>query len=521
MTHFKQLSLIIIVLIIFFAIFKLSTPNKSSRALRRKMNNELNIGVVNLPLSFDPIKMKWAHEVMVIQALYQTLVKLDDSGVVVPDLSTKWEFSEDKKSITFFINTNAKFSDGSSVTSLDIAHSFARHFWPNSNSPVSGLLNDLIVGAKNLTYGQIPEGIIPEDNKITFTLNQHYFPFLLILSMPSFSIICWEHFKKTNNTIGSGPFYLDTANDNQLSLLNSKNYRSSEAKLNRLNFIAFFEKENAIPLMEKEDIDFIFYGVGKQTPPKSEKIKIKVANVNNPIFAHLFTNSSGVLGNDLELRKNLYQLLRTFAEKSTQKNYTQAPLPTLLPPGFLPATYYTERPKSIDPSQFKKIRNKKSQLKLSLLASDLLNTREFFEELKNYLSQADIELKYHRIPHQDFMTTVNKSNHNYDLILGGYGANIPDPDGILDPILKLSGWGYGIYNTDEEKKALESAKFLINPEDRQQAYEKIIKKFESKYLVIPLFKDHVQLIYRDDVSELATNYWYESEIWKLFWIMEK
>ena len=49
---------------------------------------------------------------------------LDDQTSVYPLLAEKFEFSEDNSFIGFFLNKNAKFSDGSSVTSDDVIFSF-------------------------------------------------------------------------------------------------------------------------------------------------------------------------------------------------------------------------------------------------------------------------------------------------------------------------------------------------------------------------------------------------------------
>lgn len=481
------------------------------------MNNALNIGIKNLPASLDPISMRWAHEVMLFQSLYQTLVKLDENGEVVADLATNWKFKDNGTKVTFEIDSQALFANHDPVTPNDVAYSISRHFWPGSDSPVKGLLNDLIVGADNTGNGALPEGITTTARTITFELKAYYFPFLLILSMPSFSILNWHQLSEKKLFLGSGPFAVENLTSKIAYLKKSESYPSKQANVSKLNFVTFEDKKLAIPMLEDGAIDFIFYGVGSATMPTSTKVDLKVTNVDNPIFAHVFTNTNGVLKESVELRRNLFQLLRTFAQNSKEKNVTQMPMETLLPPGFLPHSYYSDRPPAIEPETFVRLNQSFKNLNLNLLASDMINSPEFFEELRLFFLKANIDLTYQYLPMTQFMDTIKRGAVGYDLIFAGYAANIPDPDGIIDPILGLSGWGYGNYDTKEERLAISNAKFLRDPLKRKVKYQQILRKFEDKYLVLPLFREQVQLIYRDQLGTLSTNYSYESQIWQLFW----
>lgn len=56
---------------------------------------------------------------LVFGLLYDRLVYIDDAGNITPRNADSWEVSEDKKSITFHLNENAKWSDGEPVTAND------------------------------------------------------------------------------------------------------------------------------------------------------------------------------------------------------------------------------------------------------------------------------------------------------------------------------------------------------------------------------------------------------------------
>ena len=62
-----------------------------------------------------------------------------------PDLAKSWEVTPDNKSVTFHLNKNAKFWDGTPVTTADVYWSFERLLV----GKVGGAVEQLYVGAIN------------------------------------------------------------------------------------------------------------------------------------------------------------------------------------------------------------------------------------------------------------------------------------------------------------------------------------------------------------------------------------
>ena len=63
-----------------------------------------------------------------ISAVYQTLVALDhdDNSTLIPRIATEWSASDDLKTWTFKLNSDAVFSDGTALTSTDVKWSLER-----------------------------------------------------------------------------------------------------------------------------------------------------------------------------------------------------------------------------------------------------------------------------------------------------------------------------------------------------------------------------------------------------------
>lgn len=87
----------------------------------------VTIGLVAEPASLDFTKTDGAA---IPQALltnvYETLVKQEQDGKIVPGLATSWKVSDDKKTYTFDLTANAKFSNGDPFTAEDAVFSINR-----------------------------------------------------------------------------------------------------------------------------------------------------------------------------------------------------------------------------------------------------------------------------------------------------------------------------------------------------------------------------------------------------------
>src|SRR4051812_33187663 len=77
--------------------------------------------------SLDPSRAYCDTCQIYMTAVYETLLGLDDDNqTLVPRLATKWSGNEDQTEFTFNLDPDAKFPDGSPVTSGDVKFSWER-----------------------------------------------------------------------------------------------------------------------------------------------------------------------------------------------------------------------------------------------------------------------------------------------------------------------------------------------------------------------------------------------------------
>ncbi|MGP3976534.1 ABC transporter substrate-binding protein [Streptomyces sp. 8N114] len=92
-----------------------------------KANGSLKVGLIAEPANLDFTKTEGAA---IPQALlynvYENLVKVDQSGKIKPGLAKSWSLSKDRKTYTFQLVKDAKFSNGKPFTAEDAKFSIER-----------------------------------------------------------------------------------------------------------------------------------------------------------------------------------------------------------------------------------------------------------------------------------------------------------------------------------------------------------------------------------------------------------
>ncbi len=90
-------------------------------------DTSLKVGLVAEPVSLDfTTKDGAAIPQALLDNVYETLVKVDQSGQLQPALAKSWKISGDNKTYTFDLVDNAKFTNGAPFTAKDAAFSINR-----------------------------------------------------------------------------------------------------------------------------------------------------------------------------------------------------------------------------------------------------------------------------------------------------------------------------------------------------------------------------------------------------------
>ncbi|MEE2912407.1 MAG: peptide ABC transporter substrate-binding protein [Planctomycetota bacterium] len=115
-----------------------------------KTNNRADFVFVNQGdvFTLDPQRMSWLTDMQIAYCLYEGLVRWNTKDFSVEMAAAdSVEITNEGQTYTFYINKNAKWSNGASVTSHDFVYSWMRLLTPDTASDYSGLFFS-INGAK-------------------------------------------------------------------------------------------------------------------------------------------------------------------------------------------------------------------------------------------------------------------------------------------------------------------------------------------------------------------------------------
>jgi oligopeptide transport system substrate-binding protein len=178
---------------------------------------ELTVAFSATSVQLDPRKSFLASEAQLFTGLYEGLFSYNPLTLEpVPAAAESWKLSDDKKTWTFTLRSNARYWNGDRLTSEHFRDAWISLLDPAGNSPYSSLF-DIIAGAKEYRTGQIKDpsqvGIeCPNDKTLVVHLNAPAAFFPIMLCHHSFSPIHPSMLGITDWSkqapISNGPYYL-------------------------------------------------------------------------------------------------------------------------------------------------------------------------------------------------------------------------------------------------------------------------------------------------------------------------
>ncbi len=200
--------------------------------------------IYSMPVSYDPIKMNDGASLIFSELVYEGLLRFNDFYGVQGAIASSWETSTDGLVLTFKLNPNARFHDGSQVTADDVVFSLSRNV---SKDSLVFKYYDVILGAKDYFTGKVNfvKGLtVIDESTVEIRLERPFPPIIYVLAggsakvLPKSQISNATFFQKP---IGSGPFQVRQINDASIELVRFDQYAGEMPKL--LNMTLLYEDQ--------------------------------------------------------------------------------------------------------------------------------------------------------------------------------------------------------------------------------------------------------------------------------------
>lgn len=182
-----------------------ATPKSSASAGSTAVGDLLTVAATYGPTSLDPaLQAVDSINNWYVNLAYDTLIRLDADGKLVPDLATSWKYTDsDNKLFELTIRKDVKFSDGTAVTADAIAKSLTYSITKGVNGP------NWLAGITSVTAKDASTVLV------TSSTSNDSIPFLLSQRLLLGSIINPTGLANPTSlksaSFGAGPYVLDTA----------------------------------------------------------------------------------------------------------------------------------------------------------------------------------------------------------------------------------------------------------------------------------------------------------------------
>ena len=248
-----------------------TTPTTSGKATPDKqvMKFPFVAGISDIK-TFDPALSTDAASIAAIDLVFTGLVQLDDKLQVQPQLASSYSLSSDGLTWTFKLKPNLKFSDGTALTSADVAYSIDRALQPVTKSTTAPIYLALIKDSDKLVAGKIKTIIgdsllTPDPNTVVIIANKKAAYFLDALAYSCSYVVEKSLVDKygTNFTDhlteggGDGPWKVsEYTHGKQIVVVPNPNYYGAKPQLTKLICPFYKQVDTVYKAYEAGQVDY-------------------------------------------------------------------------------------------------------------------------------------------------------------------------------------------------------------------------------------------------------------------------
>lgn len=306
----RRLSVISVAMMLVFSIFLTACGGGADSAKEQK--NSVTLAMFSKPTnSFAYPFYDNQYDAYILKYLYDSLWDFNEKMVPVPQIAERWEFSEDKRSLTFYLRKDVKWHDGKPFTAEDVAFTWEVIADPDYQGKYFETV-ELIQGAKDKKEKKTKNiaGItIIDPHTIRIELEKPYSNTLGKLWSKPIAKHVYEGTPVKNmhradatmkKPVGTGPFKLKESKNNEYYVLekNKEYYIKGKPHLDQIiwkvmnqdvavgalikgdvdgvadlspSHFKKLRKSNNVQILEKSDLSYQYLGINNESPKLQDK----------------------------------------------------------------------------------------------------------------------------------------------------------------------------------------------------------------------------------------------------------
>ena len=475
---------------------KEATPNKE--AWLADPRGHLKVASTGDPQTLDP---RYARDLLtanVVANLYEPLLTMSANNTAVPAAAESFTVSQDGLTYTFKIR-EAKWSDGSTVTSQQFANAWKSQLSRDSDAPNANQLY-AIKNGKAVKEGALPAeklGIETPDARTLIVTLENPLPYFTKL-VSTYYFLPMHQNSTSDALITNGPFRLETwKKNNELTAVKNPHYWDVGAvNLDKFSFINL-EDHTALQMFQANQLDWA--GSPLATLPSDAILSLKKKNqlLTTPsagLYWFRVNTTKAPLSNTKIRQALAYAINRESLIKNVVQGNQQAAL-AIIPPSMnlTDKEYFTDDNITVAWELFQQglkelNMNIEDMPKITLTYSSATErNQKIVQAIQQQWKKVfgdKIELKG-----METKSLYQKlSQLDYDISLGSWFADIDDPSNFLDIFSSKTNVGNNTgWENAEYAKALEESLMPQTAEKRKEHLLKAQEILVREMPVIPLF----------------------------------
>jgi oligopeptide transport system substrate-binding protein len=220
--------------------------------------------------TFDPALATESAAINAINMVFTGLVGLDDKLQVQDQLAASHSLAADGVTWTFKLKSGLKFSDGTPLTSADVAYSLDRALAPDLKSPVSPVYLGLLKDADKRFSGAVPSLIndsilTPDSQTVVLIAKSKAAYFLQILTYQTSFVVEKSMIQRYGNNFaahlsegigGDGPFKVASYTPNKdIEFVPNPNYYGPKPKLKKVVMVFYKQADTVYRAYQANQVD--------------------------------------------------------------------------------------------------------------------------------------------------------------------------------------------------------------------------------------------------------------------------
>ncbi|MFD0962969.1 ABC transporter substrate-binding protein [Pseudofulvibacter geojedonensis] len=479
--------------------------------------------------SLDPAFARVNANIWACNQLFNSLVQLDDSLHIQPDIAKSWKISDDALRYTFklrndiYFHKHQLFGKDSTrlLTAKDVKYSLER------------LIDDKVASPGRWVMKPVKKILATNDSTLTIELEQPFPAFLGLMSMKYCSVVPQEIVEYygndfRSNPIGTGPFHFKNWIENtKLVLRKNPLYYEKDANGKQLPYleavaISFLtDKQSEFLQFAQGNIDFVS---GLDPSYKDEiltadgKLREKyLSSVEMLSGDYLNTEYLGFYldGNIPEIQSELIRKAINYGfDKQTMVTYLRNGVVTPAVNGFIPKglpsfnnlkgyTYQPEKAKQLVEQFIKETGI--SQPKITISTDS--NYVDLCEYIQRELEKIGLTVTVDLLTSSTFRQ--EKSAGKLDIFRASWVADYPDAENYLSLFYSKNftpnGPNYTHFKNATYDSLYEHSLVETNLNKRQILYQKMDSIVINKAPIVPLYYDKAIRFTRKNINGLGIN----------------